>query len=141
MRLLIAMPLLLVVGLLSGCGSSDRVSDQGSETSGTAGSLAQNQYPEDLVGRYSDRSCDESKMIEETVDMWPGFEIALTRKTEQALSCAPMEVSAVEGGYGITEQCTVMGSPDVVVRRPVYQTTSTGLDVTIDSKKKSYGRC
>jgi len=141
MRVLLSLSLLSVVSLLWGCGSSDRVSGQGSETSGPAGALAQNQYPEDLVGRYSDRSCDESKMIEETVDMWPGFEITLTRKTEQALSCVPMEVSAVEGGYGITEQCTVMGSPDVVLRRMIHQKAANGIDVTGDGKKKTYGRC
>ncbi len=132
---------ILVASSLWGCGSSDTSSSAAGTGEGAAGALPQNQYPADLIGRYSDRSCEESQMIEETVDMWPGFEITEVKKTEQALTCAPMEVSAVDGGYGITEQCTVMGAPDVVLRRVTYRKSETGMGVTLDGKDKPYGRC
>lgn len=85
--------------------------------------------------------CEEAKMIEEAVDMWSGFEIIDLKKSEQALTCAPMEVAAVDGGYGITEQCTVMGAPDVVLRRLTHRNTSNEVTITLDGKDKSYGRC
>lgn len=100
-----------------------------------------NEYPAQLLGKYTDRPCAEASTIQKAADLWPGFEIKKFERSEMALLCAATSVREESGGFQIAETCLVRQANQQALRNARYQLAGEALTVTVDGKATKFSRC
>ena len=131
----------IAVLLLAGCGKSPAPESVELQRQSASAAVASNEYPPQLLGKFTDRPCAEADTIQKAADLWPGFEIKKFERSEMALLCAATSVREESGGFRIAETCLVRQANQQALRNARYQLNGEQLTVTVDGKATKFNRC
>ena len=133
----------LTIIALAGCSGSSAppTNDAGGVNAAATTQKVTNEYPAQLLGKFSDRPCAEANAIQQAADLWPGFEIKKFERAEMALLCAATSVREAGGAFEIAETCLVRQANQQALRSARYELKGDQLTVTVDGKSTKLMRC